>query len=227
MPEDCVVIEVKDSGTGMPESVLKKIFDPFFSTKDIGKGTGLGLSTVYGIIKQTGGFIYADSEEGIGTKFTIYLPKYEPTAEEITKLNRKVVVEPQRDLTGTETVLLVEDEETVRAFAERALKSRGYKVITASDGFDALEYFEASPEFYVDLIISDVMMPEMNGPTLLKRVREMRPDIKFIFVSGYVEDAFEEHLDGHEGHFMFLPKPFSLKQLAEKVKQALTEEGAV
>ncbi len=226
IPVDCVVIEVEDNGTGIPESVLKKIFEPFFSTKDIGKGTGLGLSTVYGIIKQTGGYIYADSEEGIGTKFTIYLPRYEPSQEEISKAKKKVNVEPQRDLTGTETVLLVEDEETVRAFAERALKSRGYKVITASDGFDALEYFEDSPDFYVDLIVSDVMMPEMNGPTLLKRVRELRPDVKFIFVSGYAEDAFEEYLDGHEGHFMFLAKPFSLKQLAEKVKEALTKDGA-
>ncbi|MBL4645585.1 MAG: response regulator, partial [Rhizobiales bacterium] len=184
-----VLIEVTDTGTGMPVSVMSKVFEPFFTTKDVGKGTGLGLSTVYGIVKQTDGFIYVDSEEGKGTTFKIMLPRHvEVEGEEVVPETKKVEEGPT-DLTGTASILLVEDEEAVRAFAARALASRGYTVHEAATGVDALEVMDEI-DHKVDLVISDVMMPEMDGPTLLKKLRETQPDLKIIFVSGYAEDAF-------------------------------------
>ncbi len=215
-----VLIEVSDTGTGMPVEVLSKVFEPFFTTKDVGQGTGLGLSTVYGIIKQTDGFIYVDSEVGKGTTFRIMLPRHvekegEEQAAEIKKAPEHT------DLTGSARILLVEDEEAVRAFAARALASRGYKVHEASTGTEALELIDEIDE-QIDLVISDVMMPEMDGPTLLKKLRETQPDLKIIFVSGYAEDAFAKNLDENDT-FSFLPKPFSLKQLATAVKEVLED----
>ena len=216
---DYVLIEVQDNGTGMTPEVQAKIFEPFFSTKEVGKGTGLGLSTVYGIVKQTGAHIFFSSHLGQGTVFRIFMPRYTPAAGEITK---PVVVEvgPEiADLTGTATILLVEDEEALRAFAARALASRGYQVYEASSGVEALEVMkEAGGK--VDLIVSDVVMPELDGPSLLRELRKTRPELKIIFVSGYAEDAFRKNLP--EGEiFHFLPKPFSLKQLAVAVKETL------
>ncbi len=217
---DFVLCEVSDTGTGIAPDVLEKIFEPFFSTKDVGKGTGLGLSTVYGIIKQTGGYIYPDSEPGSGTIFRIYLPRHVETAEELAAVEPELVEDArQQDLTGTGTVLLVEDEEAVRNFAVRALTSRGYEVLEAGNGVEALELLEAY-EGSVDLVISDVVMPEMDGPTLLGKLREGDPDIKVIFISGYAEDAFKKNL-GEGEEFVMLPKPFSLKQLAATVKKTL------
>ncbi len=219
-PGEYVMIEVQDSGCGMSEEVQQKIFEPFFSTKEIGRGTGLGLSTVYGIVKQTGGYIYAESEEGGGTTMRVYLPRFTESAAaepEPAKIERKP--EKPKDLTGRGTVLLVEDEDAVRSFAARALGTRGYQVLEASTGTEALEVFEAH-EGGVDLVVSDVVMPEMDGPTLLKQLRKDNPDIKIIFISGYAEDAFRRNLADNED-FMFLQKPFDLKQLAAAVKAAL------
>ncbi|ODS00295.1 hybrid sensor histidine kinase/response regulator [Methyloceanibacter superfactus] len=220
-PGEYVMIEVRDSGCGMSEEVKQKIFEPFFSTKEIGRGTGLGLSTVYGIVKQTGGYIFADSEEGAGTTMRVYLPRYHEHAAEVdqepAKLDRKP--EKPKDLTGRGTVLLVEDEDAVRSFAARALGQRGYQVLEASTGAEALEVFEGH-DGEVDLVVSDVVMPEMDGPTLMKELRRDYPEIKIIFMSGYAEDAFRRNLDEKED-FMFLQKPFDLKQLAAAVKSAL------
>ncbi|MEZ5842161.1 MAG: response regulator [Hyphomicrobiaceae bacterium] len=214
-----VLIEAEDTGTGMPPEVLAKIFEPFFTTKGVGKGTGLGLSTVYGIVKQTGGFIYADSTPGKGTTFRVYIPRHEPTAEETAEQATAARKERQRDLTGTGRVLVVEDEDAVRTFAIEALKRQGYEVLSAGDGEEALEIMAAC-DHRVDLVVSDVIMPEMDGPTLMKELRKVNPDLKFIFVSGYPDDAFKHALDP-KADFTFLPKPYSLAQIAAKVKEQM------
>ncbi|MEM9279482.1 MAG: ATP-binding protein, partial [Pseudomonadota bacterium] len=225
-PADYLLIEVQDNGSGMSKEVMDKIFEPFFSTKEVGKGTGLGLSTVYGIIKQTGGFIYPDSEEGVGTTFNVFLPRHivsEETANEQAAAPDETKEEPKKDLTGNATILLVEDEDAVRAFGSRALISRGYEVHEASSGVEALEIMEDYGD-EIDLVVSDVVMPEMDGPTLLGELRKTHPDLKFIFVSGYAEEAFAKNLPEQEREkFGFLPKPFSLKQLATTVKEMLEE----
>jgi two-component system cell cycle sensor histidine kinase/response regulator CckA len=219
-----VMIEVRDTGTGMTEDVKEKIFEPFFSTKEIGQGTGLGLSTVYGIIKQTGGYVYVDSELGKGTAMRVYLPRFVEGAVEVAqdpvKLDRNAAEKP-KDLTGRGTLLLVEDEDAVRSFAARALGTRGYEVLEASTGAEALEVFEEH-KGKVDLVVSDVVMPEMDGPALLKELRQKNPGIKIIFMSGYAEDAFKRSLDDNE-EFGFLQKPFDLKTLAATVKSALED----
>jgi two-component system cell cycle sensor histidine kinase/response regulator CckA len=226
-PGEYVLCEVTDTGIGMAPDVMEKIFEPFFSTKDVGKGTGLGLSTVYGIVKQTGGYVYPHSDgAGQGTCFRIYLPRHigaeegdvleaEPDVEE-AKPDKALA---SKDLTGSGTILLVEDEEAVRSFASRALEGRGYKVLQAGTGAEALEVLGAH-DGDIDLVVSDVVMPEMDGPTLLTKLRETLPDIKIIFISGYAEEAFKKNLEGEES-FAFLPKPFSLKQLAAAVKETL------
>ncbi|UVK45547.1 response regulator [Mesorhizobium sp. AR07] len=223
-PADYVVVEVEDSGSGIAPDVLKKIFEPFFTTKEVGKGTGLGLSMVYGIIKQTGGFIFCDSEVGKGSTFRIFLPRHIAEAkkagspDDVPAAPVKVA-DTAKDLSGSATVLLVEDEDAVRMGGMRALVSRGYTVHEASSGVEALEVFEALGG-KVDIVVSDVVMPEMDGPTLLGELRKRQPDIKFVFVSGYAEDAFARNLPA-DAHFGFLPKPFSLKQLATIVKDVL------
>ena len=225
-PADYVLVQVEDEGTGMSQEVLDKIFEPFFSTKEVGKGTGLGLSTVYGIIKQTGGFIYPESTEGQGTTFNVFLPRHIPEEkpeEDPQELEDEKADEPAKDLTGNATILLVEDEDAVRAFGSRALISRGYEVHEAASGVEALEVMEEFGD-EIDLVVSDVVMPEMDGPTLLGELRKSYPDLKFIFVSGYAEEAFAKNLPQEErDKFGFLPKPFSLKQLASTVKDMLEE----
>ena len=216
-----VLCEVSDTGTGMSQEVLEKIYEPFFTTKEVGKGTGLGLSTVYGIIKQTGGFIFCDSELGRGTVFRIYLPRYTPQEGEMAQAQALAAPPEKQDLSGAGTILLVEDEDAVRSFASRALQTRGYKVLEASSGEAALDVLESSGEA-VDLVLSDVVMPEMDGPSLLKELRRRGINTKVVFISGYAEDAFEKNLEG-QSDFAFLPKPFTLKQLAEKVKEAMVE----
>ncbi len=221
-----VMIEVKDTGTGMSQEVMSKIFDPFFSTKDVGKGTGLGLSTVYGIIKQSGGFIYADSEIGKGTSFRIFLPRHVPSAAEI-EASQEVAEkkeEKPKDLAGSATIIFVEDEDAVRAVGSRTLQARGYDVHEAENGAIALELIEEMGD-EVDLVVSDVVMPEMDGPSLLDAVRKMGNRVPFIFASGYAEDAFEKNLpESERGKFGFIPKPYSLKQLATAVKEQLEED---
>ena len=226
-PADYVRIDVSDTGTGIPAEIVDKIFEPFFSTKEVGKGTGLGLSTVYGIVKQTGGFVYVDSEEGKGTTFRIFLPRHhiEPEVQhesQATNGSPKDSAEPPKprvDLTGQGTILLVEDEEGLRSLNARGLRSRGYTVIEASNGIEALEALEEK-DGAIDLVVSDVVMPEMDGPTLLRAMRGRNPDLKIIFVSGYAEDAFAKSLEENE-KFDFLAKPFALSALVAKVKETM------
>jgi two-component system, cell cycle sensor histidine kinase and response regulator CckA len=232
MPDaDYVLVEVSDSGTGIPPDIIEKIFEPFFSTKEVGKGTGLGLSTVYGIVKQTGGFIFAESEVGRGTTFRIFVPRHVPGAEEIAAEQEAAAAtplvpeaKPVADLTGRGTILLVEDEEGLRGLNARGLASRGYTVLEAANGVEALDVLE-SQGGTVDLVVSDVVMPEMDGPTLLKEMRKRNPELKIIFVSGYAEDAFEKNLP-EGGQFAFLAKPFTLKQLAAAVKETIASQGS-
>lgn len=231
---DFVLVEVEDQGTGIEPEVLEQIFEPFFTTKDVGKGTGLGLSMVYGIVKQSGGFIYTESEVGKGTTFKIFLPRHieeiDETENDAATQNTGNVIKLEAagskktsesaDLTGdSAVVLLVEDEEAVRRGGKRMLETRGYEVHEAGTGVEALEILEEL-NGEIDIVVSDVVMPEMDGPTLLRELRKDYPDIKFIFVSGYAEDAFAKNLP--EGaKFGFLPKPFSLKQLATAVRDML------
>ena len=237
--DDYVLVEVADTGTGMAPEVAERIFEPFFTTKEIGKGTGLGLSMVDGIVKQSGGFIFVDSKLGEGTVFRIFLPRHVPAAlpaaasqaggaiakgdgQAATAMSPGAAgaAAAKLDLSGTETILLVEDEDHVRAGNVRALKMRGYDVHEAASGTEALEIMR-SLGGKVDLVVSDVMMPEMDGPTLLKEMRREHPQLKFIFVSGYAEDAFSRNLAEDET-FDFLAKPFTLRELAVAVKGALT-----
>jgi two-component system, cell cycle sensor histidine kinase and response regulator CckA len=216
---DFVLIEVADTGVGIPAENMSRIFDPFFSTKELGSGTGLGLSTVYGIVKQTGGFVFVESCPGQGAAFEIYLPRYK--GEDAIPNVRSDITElwAGKDLTGYGTVLLVEDEDPVRKFGARALRNKGYEVIEAESGEAALEILRNTAG-KIDLLITDVVMPRLDGPGLVREVREICPDIKVIFISGYTEDAFRRRLD-NDGNIDFLPKPFSLKQLASKVKDVI------
>ncbi len=220
---DYVMIEVADTGTGIAKEDLGKIFEPFFTTKEVGQGTGLGLSMVYGVVKQTGGFIFPESTVGKGTAFKIYLPLH---VEEKKEAEAPVPAEEtmaKQDLTGMGKILLVEDEEAVRSFASRALATRGYTVLEAPSGDIALDLMREQGGD-IDLVVSDVVMPEMDGPTMVRKSKEFCPDAKIIFISGYAEDAFSKNLDPDE-EFTFLPKPFSLKQLAEKVKEVMKSGG--
>jgi two-component system cell cycle sensor histidine kinase/response regulator CckA len=222
-PGEYVLIEVIDTGTGIPEEIIDRIFDPFFTTKEVGSGTGLGLSTVYGIVKQTGGFVFVASTPGQGTQFSIYLPRHAAAAHETPKREAGEAA-ASRDLTGIGTVLLVEDEDAVRLFAARALRNKGYKVLEARSGEAALEIMRTQRDA-IDLLITDVVMPRMDGPSLIREVRGMHPAMKVIFISGYAEDDFRRRLD-ENADFHFLPKPFSLKQLAGKVKEVMREGSA-
>jgi two-component system cell cycle sensor histidine kinase/response regulator CckA len=217
-----VEIEVTDTGVGMSKEIQSKIFDPFFTTKPVGQGTGLGLATVYGIVKQTGGFITVDSEVGGGTAFKIYLPRMRVDAG-APVLEAAAPAAP-RDVTGQDTILLVEDEEAVRSFAARALRMRGYHVLEASGGEEALEIVK-SGENEIHLLITDVVMPNMDGPTMVRYVKELKPDLAVIFMSGYAEEAFRRN-DEKAEDIHFLPKPFGLKQLAAKVKEVLSSQPA-
>lgn len=225
---DYVAIEVRDTGTGIPADIVDKIFEPFFSTKEVGKGTGLGLSTVYGIVKQTGGFIYVDLVADQGTVFRIFLPRHYPEVEAVpeapvaTEAASAIASAKSRapDLTGQGTILLVEDEDGLRSLNARGLRSRGYTVIEAANGLEAMEAIDRE-EGAIDLVVSDVVMPEMDGPTLLVEMRKRNPDLRIIFVSGYAEDAFEKSLPENQ-QFDFLPKPFTLSQLVEAVKKTMT-----
>ena len=229
---DYVLVEVTDTGTGIPPDIIDKIFEPFFTTKEVGKGTGLGLSTVYGIVKQTGGFVYVDSGPG-NTAFRIFLPRHVAGAEDaltqvpagdapaiasVMSAAGSMANAASADLTGQGTILLVEDEEGLRALNARGLSSRGYTVLEAGNGVEAIEVLEKQGD--VDLVVSDVVMPEMDGPTLLKELRRRDPKVKIIFVSGYAEEAFSKNLPEQE-QYEFLAKPFTLKQLVTKVKETM------
>src|SRR5579875_299939 len=220
-----VLIEVIDTGHGIPKEIIGRIFEPFFSTKEVGQGTGLGLSTVYGIVKQTGGFVFVESEPGEGARFKIYLPRYMKEAQTAGAKAAAEGAPESRDLTGVGTVLLVEDEDAVRLFSARALRNKGYKVLEAASGESALDVLRSAGD-PIDLLITDIVMPRMDGPSLIKVVRETRPTIKVICISGYAEDGFRKRIAAN-ADIHFLPKPFSLNQLAGKVKEVMGRaEGA-
>ncbi|MBT7943799.1 MAG: PAS domain-containing protein [Alphaproteobacteria bacterium] len=224
-----ILIEISDTGTGIRKEDIERIFEPFFSTKEVGSGTGLGLSTVYGIVHQTGGYIFVDSAPGEGTTFSIYMPEYTEDAEAQDRAEGKETAKPrepldggdalQGDLTGSGTVLLVEDEDAVRLFGARALRNKGYTVLEAENGEGALDVI-SNTDSPIDLIISDVVMPGMDGNTLIGLVRHELPNVKVILMSGYAEDVFREEID-RDPTIEFLPKPFSLKTLAQTVKAVM------
>jgi two-component system, cell cycle sensor histidine kinase and response regulator CckA len=226
-----VLIEVIDTGVGIAKEDISRIFEPFFSTKEVGAGTGLGLSTVYGIVHQTDGFVFVDSAPGEGSAFSVYLPRYE--TEGMSEGAELSVVqeapasqrteESDEDLTGSGSVLLVEDEDAVRMFGARALRNKGYKVLEAENGEGALDVINNADQT-IDIIVSDVVMPGMDGYTLIQLVRQELPKVKVILMSGYTEDAFAEEIDG-DPTIHFLPKPFSLKVLASKVKDVMLEKA--
>ncbi|HEY0112923.1 MAG TPA: response regulator [Allosphingosinicella sp.] len=213
---DYTALRVSDTGTGIPPHLLPKIFEPFFTTKEVGKGTGLGLSTVYGIVKQSGGFIFAESEPGKGTSFVIYLPVHQAEAVPAGRKPKEATGE----LWGSGTILLVEDEATVRAVAERALTRHGYTVLTAENGEAAIEILER--EKRVDLMISDVVMPTMDGPTTAREARKIQPDLNILFISGYAEEQLRQSIDLER--VAFLAKPFSVQALAEATRDALASK---
>ena len=213
---DYTGLSISDTGTGIPLELLGKIFEPFFTTKSVGKGTGLGLSTVYGIVKQSNGFIFPESSPSEGTTFNIYLPVHAVTAEDQPSLAAPRKAQPT-ETWGTGTILLVEDEDMVRNVAERALTRQGYTVITASDGEQGLARLAEVGK--VDLLISDVVMPGMDGPTMVRTVREAHPDIPVLFMSGYAEEQLRKSID--IANVAFLPKPFSVSQLAEAARDVL------
>lgn len=227
---DYAVVTVADTGVGIPRENLGRIFEPFFSTKtgSVGAGTGLGLSTVYGIIRQTGGFVFVDSVPGQGTEFTIYLPKQEAEPRVDVERRRAPRLEapaagpaPESaasDLTGGGTIMLVEDEDAVRVFACRALRNKGYTVIEARTGEQAQELLAESPA--IDLLITDMVMPGIDGATLARQVKRDHPELQVILISGYSEEAARGEI-AESADFHFLPKPFSLNQLAAKVKDVL------
>jgi two-component system cell cycle sensor histidine kinase/response regulator CckA len=229
-----VMIEVSDTGTGIAPDIRDKIFEPFFTTKEVGKGTGLGLSTVYGIVKQTGGFIYPESEAGQGALFRIFIPRHIPREDPaLQRVDAPAITGAlaaagemaqlgQTDLTGRGTILLVEDEEGLRTLNARGLASRGYTVLEAGNGLEAIDKLKSNGG-KVDLVVSDVVMPEMDGPTMLNELRRTNPGLKIIFVSGYAEEAFEKNLPA--GGYEFLAKPFTLRELISKVKETMAATG--
>jgi len=214
--DDYTAISVTDTGTGIAPDVVSKIFEPFFTTKDVGKGTGLGLSTVYGIVKQSGGFIFADSVVGEGAVFSVYLPVHTEIAEPVAPAP---VAPKPAELWGSGTILLVEDEDMVRAVAERALVRHGYTVLTAAHGEEALAVLSTGEQ--IDLIVSDVVMPTMDGPALGRAARVDHPDLPILFMSGYAEETLRKSID--LPNMGFLAKPFSVKALAEAVQAMLAK----
>jgi two-component system, cell cycle sensor histidine kinase and response regulator CckA len=208
-------LSVADTGHGIPPELVSKIFEPFFTTKEVGKGTGLGLSTVYGIVKQSGGYIFADSPPGGGTQFVIYLPVHRQ--ELGAPVAAPAIKEKSSELWGSGLILLVEDEDMVRAVAERALTRHGYDVLTACNGEEALDLLKQNAG--VDLIVTDVVMPIMDGPAMAALARKAHPDLPILFMSGYAEEQLRKTISIENVNF--LPKPFSVQQLAEAAKQAL------
>jgi two-component system, cell cycle sensor histidine kinase and response regulator CckA len=219
-PGDWAVIRVRDSGHGIPTDKIGKIFEPFYTTKKAGEGTGLGLSMAYGIVKQSGGYIFVESEVAVGTEFQLWFPILKSGEAEETvvmpPLSRNRLAMRQ----GEGVVLLVEDEAPVRAFAARALRMRGYTVLEAETAEVALDTLKDA-SLQVDLFVTDVVMPGLDGPSWVAEARKMRPDVKVVFVSGYAEDMQSE-TQGKMPNSVFLPKPFSLSQLTETVQAQLS-----
>jgi CheY-like chemotaxis protein len=215
VPGPYAMISVTDTGTGMTKDVREKLFEPFFTTKEKGKGTGLGLPSVYGIVKQSGGFVWVYSEPGRGTAFKIYLPR----AEEEEETTGSVRTPRSNRKTGAETILLVEDDEEVRKVALRILRRNGYHVLEAANGADALRVCEAAGSG-VDLVVTDIVMPEMGGSELAERIREKQPDARILFTSGFTEDAAVRQSFLQPGE-AFIEKPFTPATLAKKAREVL------
>jgi two-component system cell cycle sensor histidine kinase/response regulator CckA len=209
-----VMLAVTDSGTGMDVQTKTRIFEPFFTTKPVGKGTGLGLATVYGVVQQSGGYIWLYSELGHGTSFKIYLPRVDAVQPTPVGAERLAAA---RD--GTETVLVAEDEDAVRHIIAKALEARGYRVLTARDGVEALA-LACRHAGQIDLLVTDVVMPDMNGRELSRQLTEARPTVKTLYLSGYTDDAMLHRGVLQEG-VPFLQKPFSLDALACKVREVI------
>src|SRR6202522_761438 len=218
-PGRYTVISVSDTGHGMDKETQSRIFEPFFTTKEKGKGTGLGLSTVYGIVKQSSGYVFAQSEVGAGTIFYVYLPRIEESAEELSPAKAQ-----QNEAGGCETVLLVEDEESVRELVRLTLASRGYKVIEAENGECGLRLAEDCKE-RIDILITDVVMPGIGGRELAKRLLSLRPGISVLYLSGYTEDAVVTQSSLGPGT-AFVQKPYTLQNLAKKVREVLLSNTA-
>jgi two-component system, cell cycle sensor histidine kinase and response regulator CckA len=212
---DYTVIRVVDHGVGIPEHQLRQIFEPFFTTKRIGEGTGLGLSMAYGIVKQSGGFIFVDSVVGEGTTFSLYFPVFEGDERAPAPETRRVAAKQ-----GEGVILLVEDEASVRAFASRALSLRGYTVLEAASAEEALARLE-DKTLHVDLFVTDVVMPGMDGPAWVRRAHLDRPNVKVVFMSGYADDGLAED-QARVPNSVFLPKPFSLNDLTNTVQGLLS-----
>ncbi|MEN8196813.1 MAG: response regulator, partial [Pseudomonadota bacterium] len=215
-----VQISVRDTGMGIPKENFARIFEPFFTTKEVGSGTGLGLSTVYGIIKQTGGYLFVDSPgEGQGTTFDIFFARQHAAASSVSD---DAHAEIAADLTGGGTVLLVEDEDAVRLFSARALRNKGYKVIEAKTGEAALELLDGGP---YDLLVTDMVMPRVDGAQVIREARKLLPALPVICISGYTEESVLKEVESLD-KLRFLSKPFSLKQLAGAVKEAIEKNAA-
>lgn len=224
---DYTALIVEDTGGGIPADIIGKIWEPFFTTKEQGKGTGLGLSTVYGIVKQSGGFIFAQADPGVGTRFTLYLPVHHALPGEVAPVRLKDAPVAATAWAGGGDILLVEDEDSVRVVAERALTRAGYQVTTASDGEEGLEQVEArrdSGAAMFDLVVSDVVMPILDGPAMARAVRRIVPDLPVLFMSGYAEEQLRREIDIE--NMYFIPKPFSVSQIGEKVASVLAARGA-
>jgi CheY-like chemotaxis protein len=214
-PGRYVTVSVSDTGVGMDDTVKQHLFEPFFTTKESGKGTGLGLATCYGIVKQHGGYISADSQLGRGTVFTIYLPLAVQPSDDLPMLTER------EDLPhGRETVLLVEDEPAVRSLAVRVLRQQGYVILEATNGSEALRIVETQPHVAIDLVLTDVVMPQMGGQALVNLLRAKLPSVKILFMSGYPDRSFNQ--DGTlDANINFLQKPFLPGVLARKVRDVL------
>jgi two-component system, cell cycle sensor histidine kinase and response regulator CckA len=213
-----VMLAIGDTGAGMDAITKQRLFEPFYTTKEVGKGTGLGLSTVYGIVMQSGGNIWFSSELGVGTTFKIYLPRVDDAAA-VTQRQNTTPDLPR----GNETVLLVEDDQAVRALAERVLQGAGYRVLTATDGNNAVTLFKSHPGA-ISLLLTDVVMPQMNGRQLAQRLLELEPGLRVLYMSGYTDNTIARHGVLEEGT-LFIAKPFTAKELARRVRNALDTEG--
>ncbi len=217
-PGNFVLLKISDSGIGINNEILQHIFEPFYTTKEIGKGTGLGLATVYGIVKQSGGHIWVSSDIGIGMTFEVHLPQVSE--------NENLSEEPQPSEqlpNGTTLILLVEDEQRVRNLTRKLLEFCGYTVIEARNGVEALEICEKSGD-KIDLVMTDVVMPQMGGRELTGQIAEQYPHIKLLFTSGYTDELMVKH-DVNEANTDFIHKPFTLEALALKVRKVLDMEN--
>ncbi|MEM9320831.1 MAG: ATP-binding protein [Pseudomonadota bacterium] len=219
-PGTYVVIEVTDCGIGIPEDRLGRIFEPFFTTKKVGEGTGLGLSMAYGIMKQSGGYIFCDSSDGEGTTFSLFFPAHDWPSEPTGVVQSTPSVLPVTDTSRADSgvILLVEDEAPVRAFASRALRLKGYSVLEAENGDEALEVLE-DDELEIDVFVTDMIMPGKGGPDWVREALKARPDVGVVFTSGYAEDAYGKFPDIPQA--VFLAKPFSLADLTETVRREM------